>query len=599
MKRSTSLPLIFLLALSSRAEPVPGAFQGLALSLGAGRPVCAKVTFDRKIAEAGGRVLILDAANAGDEQAIRMSEAVITRRGGLSSRAGAAARRHGVPAVAIGQGRWDGRGPTLYLDEPTYGSPQTTAGYSYRLVVGEEERALREGDAVIVDAASGRVTLVPPAEADARVAAAEAARAYDGLRDAQSLEVWLAETGDARRGVALIEEIVPRAVNGAMSADDLSRVRRAAERSLPASAREEMRRAEALAFTRAARDAKRRAEDCAADAADAMDANTLEKLADEARALAEGAAAVARILSLPDGGAAGAARSCRDIAARRAKSRAGKSSTFADAASLGGADRPEAVDLPVAAWKRFVESNNLGEWLTRTLDDSSLGLRRKSERIRERIMASKLDPSSPAAVAALAAATGGVLVIGDDTAVKSSGASDVLERVKEAWAASWTPGPLGARQRAGRGLAYDGRVRIEKIVPADASGLIFSRDPGSGRRERLQIEAAKGSLDTILSGDIDTESYALDRGTGREIAPRSGSAASVLSAAQLVRVARLARALDAWKGAGIEIAFSFSGGRLIAHHSRTLDAPRPVLPLNDPFSPRPDAQFLTIKPVAR
>ena len=55
----------------------------------------------------------------------------------------------------------------------------------------------------------------------------------------------------------------------------------------------------------------------------------------------------------------------------------------------------------------------------------------------------------------------------------------------------------------------------------------------------------------------------------------------------------------AWKGAGVEVAFSFSGERLIAHHARALDAPRQVLPLNDPFAPRPDAQFLNIKPVAR
>ena len=36
-----------LLAVIARAEPVPGAFHGLTLSLGSGRPVCAKVTFDR------------------------------------------------------------------------------------------------------------------------------------------------------------------------------------------------------------------------------------------------------------------------------------------------------------------------------------------------------------------------------------------------------------------------------------------------------------------------------------------------------------------------------------------------------------------------
>jgi pyruvate,water dikinase len=297
------------------------------------------------------------------------------------------------------------------------------------------------------------------------------------------------------------------------------------------------------------------------------------------------------MLALADGGAAAAARACRDAALRRAKSRAGKPADFAAAAAAGGADRPEGVDLPAGAWTRFVESNGLAEWLERTLDDSSLGLRRKSERIRERILAGRLGPVDTL--------VGPSLIIGEDAALKADSPADAAQRVKEAWAASWGPGPLGARQRAGRGLAYDGRVRVERIVPADASGLAFSRDPGSGRRERVFVEATKGPLDGLLAGDAATESYTVERRSGRETGPRSGSASAVLSAARLARVARLARALDAWKGAGVEIAFSFAGERLIAHHARVLEPPRPVLPLNDPFAPRPEAGYLNIKPVWR
>jgi len=599
MSRRSLFALLAFAALSARAAPVPGVFHGTPLSLGPGLPVCAKATFDPRLAEGGGRVLILDAANAGDEQAIRMSEAVVVRRGGLSSRAAAASRRHGIPAVSLGQGRWDAAAPALYLDEPSFGNTLTASGIEYRPVIGSEERTLREGDAVIVDAANGRVTLVPAAEAESRVAAAQAARAYDGMRDSQALERWLIDGPADGRGAALLAELVPRATAGAMPADDLNRVRRAAERSLPASGREAMRRAEGLAFARASRDAKRRAEDCRSDADVATDPAALERLADEARAAAEGVAAVARMLALPDGGAAAAARACRDAALRRAKSRASKTATFAEAAAAGGADRPEGADLPANGWALFVESSGLSEWLARTLDDSSLGLRRKSERVRERIMAAKLDPRSATGVAAVANAAGPVLVNGEDAVIRASGAEDVLERVKEVWAASWAPGPLGARQRAGRGLAYDGRIRIERIAQADVSGLVFSRDPGSGRRERLLVEAAPGSLDGIVSGDAPTEAYALDRATGRELAPRSGAGAAALSPERLARVARLARALDAWKGAGVEAAFSFTGGRLIAHSARPLEAPRPLLPLNDPFSPRPEAGFLNIRPVGR
>ncbi|UPT72740.1 MAG: hypothetical protein M0D55_12465 [Elusimicrobiota bacterium] len=348
-RRPLLLVLLPFLALArAGAEPVPGAFRGSALSLGAGRPVCARVTFSRGTAEAGGRVLVLDAAAPADERAIRLSEAVIARRGGLSSRAGAAARRHGVAAVALGQGRWDAAAPALYLDEPSLGPPQTAAGITYRPVTGVRERALREGDAVIVDAAAGSVLLVPPAEAEARVAAAEAARAYDGLRDAQALENWLSAGEGQGRGAALLEELVPRAAAGLMPVEDLRRARRAAERAAGGAAREDIRRAEARAFARAAREGRARALDCSDDAKEAGDPAALERLAEEAAAAAEGTAAAARLLSQPDLGAASALRACRDAALRRAKSRAGRKSGLDEASAAAGADRPEGTDLPPA-----------------------------------------------------------------------------------------------------------------------------------------------------------------------------------------------------------------------------------------------------------
>jgi phosphohistidine swiveling domain-containing protein len=549
--------------LTARVDLEPGTFHGLALSLGTGRSVCGRATFNRRAAAAGGRVLVLDAAGPGDEEAIRMSQAVIVRRGGLSSRAGVAARRHGVPAVALGQGRWDASGTVLHLDAPTYGKQKSAAGFTYQPVVGSEERVLREGDAVAIDAATGRVTLIAPEEAEDRIAAAEAALAYDGLRDALAIEHWLASSLSPRRASALLEELVVRAVAGAMPPTDLARVRRAAEAAVPAAAREEMRRVEARAFTRAIRQTRRYAEDCASDVADAADAASLERLGAQARAAAGGAAAVSGILSLSDNGAAAEARACGEAAARRARARAGKHAPLSAAVAAAGADRPEGEDIPPDSWRRFVLDNDLGEWLARTVDDASLGLRLKSERIRLRILSGKIDASSAAGRAARSAASGPALIVGPDAAIKAEGPSDALERLKEVWAASWSPGPLGTRLRAGRPLDYEGRVRVEKIVPADVSGVVFSRDPGSGRRERILIEALSGSLDRMLAADAEIESFTLDRRTGRESAPRAGAGTTSLSPERLARVARLARALDAWKGAGVEVSFSFAGPRLL------------------------------------
>lgn len=551
----------------------PAVFFGLVLSLGSGRPVTARATFDPKVAAQGGRVLILDSASAADDSAIRMAEAVVVRRGGLASRAGQAARRHGVPAVALGQGRFDASIPALRLEEPLFGAPGEASGSSYRPFSGTAERIVREGDAVVVDAALGRVSLVPPEEADDRVGAAEAALTFDGLRDEQSLENWLGEASPAR-AAALLEELVPRAASGAMRPDDLLSVRRKAESSVPASARESLRRVENAAFARAAKSAKRRAEDCGSS--------------DEARVQADAVSAVARILSQPDLGAAAALRACAAAAAKREKSR-GAGRSLAEAAAEGGADAPDATALSDGLWRRFVDDNGLSEWLSRTVDDASLGLRRKSERIRERVLAGRLSP--------VAEASGPVLVVGEDAALKADGPSDAAARLKEVWAASWGPGPLGARLRAGRALAFDGKARVEKLTKSDAAGVLFSRDPGSGRRERVLVEASAAPLEAVLSGDAETSSYALDRATGRAVAPKTGSGAD-LSPERLERLAKAARALDAWKGAGVEAAFSFSGDKLFIHHARAIEAPKPITPLNDPFAPRVEAdQSLNVRGV--
>ena len=241
-RRAFFLPFL-LLALSARAEPVPGAFRGLTLSLGPGLPVCARVTFDRKIAESGGRVFVLDAASEGDEQAIRMAEAVIVRRAGLSS----ARRRLAATACPpwLGQGRWDGRGPALY-SIAVYGT-HNGLGLLYRPVTGYEQRALREGGG---DRGRGerKRDLVPASQAQACVAAAEAARAYDGFATRRRLFSGLSRRKRGpRRGLL---RTGARAVAGSCPPTTSRACRRSSVG--PASVRGDMRRAEASAFTRAA-----------------------------------------------------------------------------------------------------------------------------------------------------------------------------------------------------------------------------------------------------------------------------------------------------------------------------------------------------------
>jgi phosphohistidine swiveling domain-containing protein len=582
--------------LSSAPDPEPGSFAGLTLSLGPGRPVCARATYDRAKAAAGGRVLVVDGGESGDEDAVRLSEAVLARRGGLTSRVAISARRHGVPAVALGRGEWDGQG-RLVLREPTFGS-DAAGGGSVRPASGERERVLAEGDAVCVDAAAARLVLPESYEADARVDAADAARAYDGLRDAAALERWLEADPREDRASALLRELAPRALEGGISAADLARVEKAA-RAAAGSGAPTLGRVERRAWDRALRAARAGSADCASAAADAPSAEVLDRLTRDASELAERAAAAGKVYGGGDGGLGGLAAACKTAAAKRRRSVPAASPSLDDASTAAGAARAQAVELPATAWPRFVEENGLREYISQTLDDASLGLRRKSERIRERVLASRLTPESEAARAVLAAASScPCLIVGEDATLKADDSAQALAMVKDAWAASWGPGPLGARLRAGRGADYAGRVRVSRVKKADVSGLLFSRDPGSGRR-RILIEAAPGGIDALLAGGAAADRWALDPRSGRtlEFVAASPDGKPRLTPAQLARLARLARGLDAWRGAAVEAAFSFEGDDLVVHHARPLEPPRPPQPLNDPFTPRPSPEALSVKPV--
>ncbi|MDX6768576.1 MAG: PEP-utilizing enzyme, partial [Elusimicrobiota bacterium] len=271
----------------------------LTLSPGPGHPVCGRAVYDSAKAAAGGGVFVSDELLPGDEAALRMSEALLTTRAGLSSRGAVFARRHSVPAVAVTGAFWDDG--ALVVSEPVFGPEQCRDGACWRPRTGSRPRPVREGDALCVDAPGGRVTFVPAESADDRIAAAEAARAFEGLRDAAALERWLTAAASPARAVFLMEELVPRAVDGAASAAELERLRRVAL-SVAGAQAPRLKAAERAAFARARASAREELAGCAEDAADAASAAVLDRLTSRAAAQAGRVAQTARLLGESDGG---------------------------------------------------------------------------------------------------------------------------------------------------------------------------------------------------------------------------------------------------------------------------------------------------------
>lgn len=583
--------------LAAMPDPEPGSLPAATLSLGDGRPVCARVTFDRRKAQAGGRIDVVDDGRAGDEDAIRLSAAVIARRGGFSSRAAISARRHGVSAVALAEAVWESSGPALLLSEPVFGAASREGGLAIRSAEGERKRVVREDDVACVDAASGRVVLPPAGEGEERAAADEAVRAYDGLRDASALERWLEEAPSASRASALMRELAPRALDGGISPDDLARLGRGARAAAGAAGQDALARAERRAWSRALASARLELDECVASASDAPSTDVLDRLSRRARELSSRASAAAKIFG--GNGLDAPARACESAASRRRASVPASAPSLEDVAAAAGAARVPSTEISGEAWRLFVSENGLSEFIARTVDDASLGVRRKSERVRARILSARLTPTTEAGrLVAAALVSCPCLIAGDDATAKAADARETLDAVRETWAASWDPGPLGARLRAGQGAAFDGRLRVSAAPKADVSGLLLSRDPGSGRR-RVLVEAAPGSIDRFLDGRKDADRYQLEPISGRalDVLVSSPNGRRLLAAGRLERLARLARALDARQGGGIEAAFSFDGERLIVHHAKPLETPRAIRPLVDSLSSRPAPETLNVKPV--
>jgi len=92
------------------------------------------------------------------------------------------------------------------------------------------------------------------------------------------------------------------------------------------------------------------------------------------------------------------------------------------------------------------------------------------------------------------------------------GEANVLEKVKECWASLFEPRAIFYRQEKGFdhlkvGLA----VVIQKMVPAEISGVMFTCDPVTNQKNRIVIEAIWGLGEYLVQGKVTPDFYLLDK----------------------------------------------------------------------------------------
>ncbi|WP_433663200.1 phosphoenolpyruvate synthase [Nocardia sp. CA-128927] len=148
------------------------------------------------------------------------------------------------------------------------------------------------------------------------------------------------------------------------------------------------------------------------------------------------------------------------------------------------------------------------------------------------------------------------------------GDDKLIATVIDCWASLFTPRVVTYRARRGMRQRPVMAVVVQRMVAARQSGVAFTADPATGRRDRVVIDAARGQGEVVVSGATEPDTYLFDatgptllesrRGhqsfeivagpDGDRQVELAGTDTPVLDEAQATAVARLALAVQQHHG---------------------------------------------------
>ncbi|MEU6085092.1 phosphoenolpyruvate synthase [Streptomyces sp. NPDC047108] len=105
-----------------------------------------------------------------------------------------------------------------------------------------------------------------------------------------------------------------------------------------------------------------------------------------------------------------------------------------------------------------------------------------------------------------------------DSFLNVTGIDQVTEYVRKCWASGFSERSL--RYRAQRGLppgAGGVAVVLQRMVPAERSGVLFTADPTTGSTERFVLSAVHGLGEGLVSGAVDADTVVLDAAGGEPL----------------------------------------------------------------------------------
>jgi rifampicin phosphotransferase len=184
-----------------------------------------------------------------------------------------------------------------------------------------------------------------------------------------------------------------------------------------------------------------------------------------------------------------------------------------------------------------------------------------------------------------------------DTYLNIVGPQALLDAVRRCWSSLWTARAIGYRAR--NNIPPDEvalAVVVQSLVPSEVSGVLFTANPLSGRRDEIVIDASFGLGEAIVSGQVEPDHYVVDQrswqiasrklgakalailpraGGGTEQVARAG-ARQALPDEQILDLARTAGRVAEHFGSPQDIEWAWAGGQLYLLQSRPITSLYPL-----------------------
>ncbi len=184
----------------------------------------------------------------------------------------------------------------------------------------------------------------------------------------------------------------------------------------------------------------------------------------------------------------------------------------------------------------------------------------------------------------------------NETFTNVRGLADLFERILACWKSLW--GARVVSYRASRGLFDEPAIAVvvQEMVDSERAGVMFTADPASGDRDRLIVEGAFGLGESVVSGQVEPDTYVVAKGDRQEptllevrvgekhqkiVRQSDGSEAKVelslkesrgrvLSDDEVLNLAKLGREIEEHYGAPQDVEWAIAEGQFWILQSRPI-----------------------------